>query len=106
MGPLFRIVFRNAFARPREMPSSSASCLWLMSGRDSTASKRSRVLCSSGVITTGLIQILILIKPRKSGRLRHLRYSMLPALKDGFESNEIFLKKFKDKNRRWKTVGQ
>jgi len=29
-----------------------------------------------------------MIKPRKSGRLRHLRYSLLPALMDGFESNE------------------
>ena len=42
---------------------------------------------------TGLIQILILIKPRKSGRLRSLRYSMLPALMNGFENNERFLKK-------------
>ena len=42
---------------------------------------------------TGLIQILILIKLGKSGRLRHLRYSMLHALMNGFESNERFLEK-------------
>ena len=38
-------------------------------------------------------------KPRKSGRLRHLRYSMLPALMNGFESNERFRKSSKSKIR-------
>ena len=76
--------FKNAFA-VKEMPSSSASWRWKKSD-ETQLPQKIEVLCSSESLRRPDSNFNF-DKTGKLGRLRHLRYNM-PAMMDGFESNE------------------